>query len=265
MSAVREGQHLANEGRELTQKMRDGVLTGAPKGDAGVQGGAKAIDLQRDFTAYDSRDDLVRRKMQLMDDDGMTPFGRVYYSDEDGKWLEKKEAAVESANFDKWFNDSFNKNDLASRQLAQQLNPEFYAARERKLRERTEEVLALKNIQLRGPQTEEDLRRLFLINTGRVQLPPDWDRIGSTTQDPKRTMQVFQQGLIRAPLFYTRRQRTTTANQNVALGVTTNPSPENKLFAWGTGNATNTLQNPSSLEARTTLSEVVFDRMRQMQ
>ena len=137
-----EGMKLANEGQRLTEKMARGVIT-APASTQGVQGGAQAVQFERNFTARDPMDDEMNTKMQLMDKEGMTPFGQVYYDDKVGKWLERKEAMNEVANFDAYFNREFNKNDLASRQFAQQIYPEFYSSREREMMVRAEEVVKL--------------------------------------------------------------------------------------------------------------------------
>lgn len=242
MSAVREGSMLANEGQRLTSKMRDGIVTGVSD-EQGAQGGAKAVQLPRRFDARDSYDDMMNQRMQLMDKDGMTPFGQVYYDDKVGRWLQKKADAVEAANMDAWFNKEFNKNNLADRQFAQQINPKFYEERERLLRERTEEVLNLKMIQLRGPRTKEDLYKLWLINTGRVQLPADWDRIGA---DPSGGEGInddmranFREGLIRLPKFWTQNQRRSNARELGARGLWGNEAAARNQFRMGVANAKN--------------------------
>lgn len=129
--ATREGMHLANEAQAMTERMRDGPVT-APAPTGGVQGGAQAVQFQRKFGGASRMDDEMNMKMQLMDKDGMTPFGQVYYDDRVSRWLEKKAAVQETANLDTWFNKEFNKNNLADRQLAQQLYPgnliNFYEA-----------------------------------------------------------------------------------------------------------------------------------------
>jgi hypothetical protein len=194
--------HLAREAQALNESLRDNLVTGTPQ--AATQGGAAPAQLPRKITAYDRMDDEMNTKLQLMDKDGMTPFGQVYYDEKVGKWLERKAAAVETANLDAWFNEQFNKPDLASRQFAQQLYPDFYRDRERLMMERAQEVLKLKMIQLRGPQSKEDMYKLWMLNTGRVQLPEDWDRIGSDggqAADAKKRTANFAAGLVRLPLF----------------------------------------------------------------
>jgi len=204
MSAPNEGMHLAREAQSFTEKMRDNLVTGDvdPRGS---QGGAIPAQLPRKVTAFDRMDDEMNTKLQLMDPKtGMTPFGQVYYDEKVGRWLERKAAAVETANLDAWFNKEFNKPNLADRQFAQQIYPEFYREREKLMMERAQEVLKLKMIQLRGPQSKEDMYKLWMLNTGRVQLPEDWDRIGSDggqVGNLAAQQRNFRSGLVRLPLF----------------------------------------------------------------
>ena len=64
MSAARLGGHLANEARNVTDKMRDGIIT-APAQEKGIQGGAQAVQFQRKFDAKDRYDDEMNMKMQM--------------------------------------------------------------------------------------------------------------------------------------------------------------------------------------------------------
>lgn len=266
MSAVREGKHLANEAQHLTEKMRDGIVTGKADTSTQAQGGAVAMQLPRKMTAYDKMDDEMNMKMQLMDDEGMTPFGQVYYDDKVGRWLERKANVVEAANMDAWFNKNFNKNNLADRQFAQQINPDFYAAREKELLERANEVVKLKMMELRGPQSKEDVYKQFLINTGRVVLPEDWDRIGA---DPskgagpdKQQQEHFMQGLIRLPKFQVQSQRKVRALQNQVNGLWGDPKAAVNTFPWGTQGITGRENRPLS-QAPNTFGMRVVDRLRE--
>lgn len=209
----------------MGERFADGVVTAASNDD-GVQGGAKAVQFQRQFSARDRMDDEMNQKMQLMDKDGMTPFGQVYYDDKVGKWLERKQAVAETANLDAWFNENFNKNNLADRQFAQQIYPEFYDSREQEMIKRAKEAVKLKMIQLRGPQSKDDMYKLWLINTGRVQLPDDWDRIGPSAKpnnqpdyDAAQSAAAFKAGLFRLPKFSTTSQRETAAEQAARVGL----------------------------------------------
>lgn len=273
--AAREGMKLVRKGQQMTEVMRDGVITGAPSrpGDPEVQGGAGVAQFQKKFQAYDSRDNLVNTKMQLMNNEGMTPFGQVYFSDKDAEWLERKRAVAEAANYDSWFNSQFNKPDLAARQFAQQINPDFYASREREMMDRVNEVVALKKIQLRGPQSKEDLYKIWLINSGRVVLPADWDRIAA---DPTASMQTqaerdnwnkrqFESGLIKMPLFLTYSQRHDQALDTALRSVpfaSGDPSvgARNPFFSWG---STARTENNKLARGQNTFEHLALNQMRE--
>ena len=224
-----EGMHIAKEAQELTERMAPGVITAPVDANTqGIQGGAVASQFPKKFDARDRMDDEMNMKMQLMDDKGMTPFGQVYYDDKVGKWLERKSAVAESANFDAWFGKNFHKNDLASRQWAQQVNPNFYSEREKEMADRAQMVLKIKGIQMRGPQSKEDLYIQYMIDSGRVKLPADWDRLGINLNTPgdraydeiaAQQKERYAFGLIRMPLFLSSTQRQTRAVTNKALGA----------------------------------------------
>lgn len=242
MSNVKEGMHLVKEARRTTGKMRHGLVTAEAPDKNGVQGGAQVVQFERKFDARDAYDDEMNTKMQLMDKEGMTPFGQVFFDDKTGRWLERKAAVAEAANFDAYFNKEFNKNDLASRQWAQSINPDFYKAREDEMNEKAEVILRLKKIQLRGPQDKEDLYMLWLIESGQVELPAGWDRLGPSYDSDfnKNTLAAqneksFVQGLIRLPLFKVWGERDRNALNNGAVGAWGNEKSADMPFGVGEG------------------------------
>jgi hypothetical protein len=212
--------------------MDPGVYT-AGTNDKGVQGGAKAVQFQRSFTARDSMDDMMNMRQQLTKDGVHTPFGDLQYSDDVGRWLQRKQQVEETANMDAWFNENFNLNSLADRQLAQQIYPEFYRAREQEMTTKAKEALSIKLIQLRGPQNEQEMYKLYMLNTGRVSLPADWDRIGpSTVVKPEQAEMTrrFRKGLIHLPKLRTNTERTEGANANKAYGLSKGVSSAANYF-----------------------------------
>lgn len=234
-----QGMHLAKEAQGLTERMADGIYT-APAPQGGVQGGAQAVAFQRKFEARDRMDDEMNTKMQLMNKEGMTPFGQVFYDDKVGRWLERKAAVAEAANFDAYFGREFNKNDLASRQWAQKINPDWYASRERDMNDRAQMVLKIKGIQLRGPQSKEDLYIQWLIESGRVVLPADWDRIAPGVTEGRlsddvvaRNKRNYFRGLIRMPLFLTSIQRESRAALNKGRNLWGDRDQARNVFTEG--------------------------------
>ena len=107
--------------------------------------------------------------------------------------------------------------------------------------------MKLKKIQLRGPQNEEDLKMLYLIENGRVVLPPDWDKIGTgfdndtyTREQREHNEGVFRRGLIRMPLFLSKQQQQKQAGQNRSVGAWGNPNTTNTFYS---GNPVGPRQN----------------------
>lgn len=238
----KSGLKIADEARDVSERMEDGVFTSGADTSTVAQGGMAAPSMPRKFEARDRYDDIMEQKMKLMDNEGMTPFGQVYYDDKVGRWLEKKQAAVETANLDAWFGKQYNKASLAERQFAQQIYPEYYAERERLMMERAQMVVKIKSILLRGPRTPEDLHIQYLLNTGRIQLPPDWDRIGAsslTAEVPDQAAQQarFTRQLVRLPRFLVPSQREANANSGTGRAVGGNPTLANqqRFGQWEAG------------------------------
>ncbi len=215
MSASKFGGKLLNEARNLNETMEDGIATSGPDDTTQAQGGAVATAFPTKFGAREEMDDLMNLRQQLnVDGKGQTPFGEMYYDDSIGRWIQRKEQAVEAANFDSWFGQNFNKNNLADRTWAQQINPEFYQRRASEMMEQTKEIFDLKMLQLFGPRSEKDMYKLYLLNRGLVKLPSDWDRIGKSTTAPaprQEDRDRFREQLIRMPKIPSRVDRARNA------------------------------------------------------
>jgi hypothetical protein len=238
MNATMSGKKIASDTQKLGEKFQDGVYTTATD-PAGAQGGAIAGAFQRAFGGRSRMDDKMRMRDQISDAQGNTPFGQLTYTDEVGRWLEDKAEKTEEANFDAWFGANFNKSNLADRQIAQSLNPKYYSEREKFMRERTEAALRLKLIQLRGPQSEDDMYMLYLVETGRVELPEDWDRIGPVLTGPMNNAneeQKFKDRLFRLPRITSQFERARNARGNQANGAFGNVNAAGaSAFNWQGG------------------------------
>lgn len=259
MSAVQEGGKLASQAKDLSATFEPGVVT-APVDRDNVQGGAAAEQFPRKFGGRDPYDDVMRMRQQLVTDgQGNTPFGQLEYTDDVARWAMRKEQVSEAADFDSWFGKNYHKSDLASRAFAQEVNPEYYAARERDIMTRAQEAAKLKIIQLRGPRTKEELMKVWLIQSGRVELPADWDRIGPSydySANPgSKSQQAFKRGLFTLPSFTNREQRArrARAEQN-PFGDGTDAASRNTFPFQGGNNANagNTVFSnaPNSVAAR---------------
>lgn len=207
-----EGARLADQARQMSDVFQTGVVT-AEQNPASA-GGPVAAQFPRKFGGRDPYDDVMNMRRQLADANGNTPFGQLEYTDDVARWAMRKQAVAEEADFDAWFNRNYNKNNLASRQFAQEINPQFYSEREKEIMARAKEAAALKIIQLRGPKTKEELYKVWLIESGRVDLPKDWDRIGpSYAYTDQEANKNFKKGLLSLPKFLNRSQRNANAGR----------------------------------------------------
>ena len=213
MSTVSHGRKIESQLIRDTEQARQGTAVGTP--DADGQGGAINYAFPTRFDASSKRDQIVRVKQQLMDDDGMSKFGRVTMSDADVKWLLDKQKASEEANFQAWFADNYNTSDVATRTWAQKINPEFYNQREKLLLDKVKLATRIKLIEMRGPKSEEDLITLYGLRTGRLKLEPGWDKVGlsfGVGQVDKTAQQAnFKEGLERPRLYPSQGERSANA------------------------------------------------------
>lgn len=183
MSAARKGAQIEKEADKVTRETEPGLRTAAGDDNmATVSGGAVATPFPRKFeSGNDQWERETRVKQALVTDPAtaMTPFGQLEFSDRDAKALLNYEQSAQEAAFDSWFAQNFNKNDLATRRIAAQLNPSFYKVREKEMVDHAKQALRIKLLMLRGPADEEDLQLLFGLQTGLIRLGEDWDVIGA--------------------------------------------------------------------------------------
>lgn len=214
MSTVSHGRKIETQLVNETEQARQGTTVGTP--DLNGQGGAINYAFPTRFDASSKRDQIVRVKQQLMNDEGMSKFGRVTMSDADVKWLLDKQKATEEANFQKWFADTYNTSDVATRTWAQKVNPEFYSQREKLLLDKVKLATRIKLIELRGPKTEEDLITLYGLRTGRLRLEPGWDKVGLSfgpgQVDDAVQQKNFREGLERPTMYPSQAQRQSTVD-----------------------------------------------------
>lgn len=113
-------------------------------------------------------------KMQMQQEDngggglgtGQTAFGELTVTDRDIRNYQAIQEQQESAAFDKWFGEKFNRADLPTRRLGEELNPEYFEEREKALVEKYDVKLRLDLIKLYGPRDEKDLMILFGLQNG---------------------------------------------------------------------------------------------------
>lgn len=170
------GAKLTSFNKRMTEGLEGGVYThDAPTPDGAMSTGAFP---RGGLQARDPRDELISEKHQMMDANGMTEFGQVQATDRDFEWLRKKRETEAFANLDAWVGENFHTSDVATRKWLQETYPEYYEARERLMVDRAKLALRIKLLKLRGPKNEKDLMLIWGLQTGRVKLDRDWDRIG---------------------------------------------------------------------------------------
>lgn len=181
MSATAEGQKIVNKTQEYKEGLQEGLYTGLDSGNIGT-GASNRVEFPREFSAGSPQDDMLRYKAKVVAQSGnnlpVGDFGVVTQSDRDLQALLRKQKALEAADFDRWIGSNYAKNDPALQQWLQETFPDYYQLREKKLIDRAKFVTRVKLMQLRGPRDEEDLMIKYGLESGRIALPKDWDRIG---------------------------------------------------------------------------------------
>lgn len=194
-----EGRKLVSKTTDMSEKLEGGFTTHAAPDKKGAV--ATGSFPRKGLEARDARDELMAEKMQFIDGkQGMSPFGLVTASDADFRWAQKKRETEALANFDAWAGQNFHSNDPALRKWHQEINPSYYEERERLMVERAKLALRIKLLKFRGPKTEEDLITVWGLQTGRIKLDDDWDRIGpyeeaGSTHSHSTQAERFKNGL----------------------------------------------------------------------
>ncbi len=126
------------------------------------------------LTTYDERDRLMNAKLELGEGApmGYTPFGKMEAKEADFDWYQKKQAAVELANFQRWFAKEFDLMSPVQKKRAKELYPEFYAQRKQLLRKQAKNLFDLARIKLEGIDKFKDLVKVYMAETGRLDVGP---------------------------------------------------------------------------------------------
>lgn len=151
------------------------------------------------LSSKDERDKIMDAKIQLSQGmpPGVTPFGKMTLSDEDLKWLERKQKAVEAANFQKWFAEWFDHASPADKAKAKKLLPNFYSQREALLKKQCGNLFDVARIKLNGVESFSDLRKQYELETGRLDVGP-LNHLLNPESDPEKANAAgrFQRGLL---------------------------------------------------------------------
>lgn len=122
----------------------------------------------------DKRDDYYEAKKTVTEavEAGEGLGTQVIVTDEDIKYLRDQRTKEELATYDKWFYETFlfgaDPNKIA---LAKEMNPQWFERREQEIKKQVGITKKLAKLGLRGPRSEEELKLIYAIQSGRVEVP----------------------------------------------------------------------------------------------
>lgn len=169
LSKLRKMQIAAETGQTL---QRDGGM------------GSEAAQFPARYYEGDESDDLQKIKHSLATQSRPAPI-----TDADAERVMRKQAAIETAKEEEWFQNSwqFNSANPTMQRWAQSVFPEYFNRREQVLEEQAQLQLAVAKMKLRGPRSREDLDLLYAIDSGVVKVGDK--PIYAITGDPAATAQ----------------------------------------------------------------------------
>ena len=181
------------------------------------------------FGGPTKRDEYLRMKMQFVneyDGGGASPFGTIVATDKDFEQILKKREAEEKANFDAWVGKNFHTNSVVDRAFLQQVYPQYYKARVAELEDKAKLAVQIAKIDLFGPQDEDDLETIYLLQSGQVELPKNWNVIGyhSDPHDAAAEERKFRKQLWAPNRYVGTAERDLNAKNNENPFKTTNES-----------------------------------------
>lgn len=194
---------LARKVEKYDKEARSGIYTSQGPQDPRKGGNMTMQYPRRGFEAFDPKDEMMRVKMDLVENGqrtGMTKYGIVTVTDEDLQWLTKKRETEAKFNFDRWVGENFNTNDVVTRQWLQETYPEYHDVREQTLVDRAKFALRVHLLMMRGPKNHKDLVLYWGLQQGLIKLDRDWDKIGAGVEGSKVDMsgeqKRFRNGLM---------------------------------------------------------------------
>ena len=177
------GTKITSQVTDATRRLRAGIYT-APHAPTSDLAGQQTAAFPRGGLAADSpHDEMMRMKMEFAKDGGKSPFGDIYATDSDFKWLQHKRETEAAANFDAWESENFHTDDVVTRKWLQEVDPDFYKVREQEMTDKAKMALQINLILLHGPKTMKDLILIWGLETGRIVLDRDWNVIGPSKLD----------------------------------------------------------------------------------
>lgn len=113
-------------------------------------------------------DALQVEKLELADDKGVTPFGKLVAEDSDFEWLRRKREQDAEASFQQWFASNFDLMTPEQKQMARELFPEFYEQRIRLANQEIDLMKRLARLKIEGIKDKNDLILQYAMESGLI-------------------------------------------------------------------------------------------------
>lgn len=205
---VKKAEALENQDQVILQADRQAVddaseVRGAVGGDVAPDPRNHAQTAEQYPTKFLRQQEEQDRLQQLKYDlqklqgtAGVTPYGKLQWSDDVGYWLLRKEEAAKKAQFQQWFANQYDKWGPAQKKIARQLYPQFYEERMRTLEDNLEMAKKVARVRLRGVESAEDLALEFAAQKGLIDMSVLVDVIHpEKMQDAAGSVARFKAGL----------------------------------------------------------------------
>jgi len=205
------GSQLIDEVTNYTAEAEGGIYTHGVKETDNPAMRAASFPTS-DFKNRSPMDEQMQQRAEMVKEYGMTgqtPFGQLTVTDKELDWLAQKRETAEAANLDAWIGTHFNVNDVATRAWLQRTYPQYFERREEEMVRRSKFALRVNLLLMRGPRNRKDLILQWGLQTGRIKLDKDWDRIGPHLKDGEAFDNADAQKRYRNGLFSIRRYQTT--------------------------------------------------------
>lgn len=218
------GSQLINETTAYTAEAEGGIYTHGVEKSSNPAMRAASFPTS-EFKNRSPLDEQMQQRVEMVKaygGSGATPFGQLTVTDRELAWLAQKRETAEAANLDAWIGSHFNVNDVATRAWLQRTYPQYFERREEEMTRRAKFALRVNLLLMRGPRNRKDLILQWGLQTGRITLDKDWDRIGPHLGDGEAFDNAAQQKRYRNGLFSIRRYMT-DAERKAGATDSTNP------------------------------------------
>jgi len=106
------------------------------------------------------------------------------------QYMKDKAAQEDYAAYNQWLEQRYDLNDMATRAWFKQIAPDFFTSRRELLKEMIDRHAKYSYLRFAGPESEEDLRFEYAVETGRIPIPqgPFYDPIEMMKNDAREAV-----------------------------------------------------------------------------